>query len=266
MHAGSLPLKSGAAPAGLALLLLLLSALATTSHAQDSDSSGEAGGDGETLDAEAAKDTADAYYTELAMMLGRLQAGYELYRIGDRPDGGRHFIALAEEHLPVVREALAARDLDLLIRRLEQLAERANSSNSWIDVQDLHEASRMSLQHAVTRVDPSTREDPAFKVGIVLALARQAVRSYESALDDGEFVRPEAYQASYGYISYGRSLLERNVGLLGQVDDEIHDELVARYEALMEGWPSVRVPSEPRTTPDEVRERLAALETTAERF
>lgn len=266
MNAGISPPGSAAARAGSALLLFLLVVSPTISHAEDSGDSADTGGEEEALAAEAAKETADAYYTELAMMLGRLQAGYELYRIGDRVDGGRHFVALAEQHLPVVREALAARDLDLLIRRIDQLAERAGRSNSWIEVQDLHEASRMSMQHALSRVDPSTREDPVFKVEIVVALAREAVRSYEAALDDGEFVRPEAYQAAYGYISYGRLLIERNAGLLGQTDDEIHDSLVERYETLMEAWPSVRLPAEPRVTPEELRDRLAALESVAARF
>lgn len=265
MHAGSSPLKSGTAGSACALLFLLLAVSPMNLHAQDSGDSADTGGE-EALDAEAAKETADAYYTELAMMLGRLQAGYELYRIGDRADGGRHFVALAEQHLPVVREALAARDLDLLIRRIDQLAERAGRSNSWIEVQDLHEASRMSMQHALSRVDPSTREDPAFKVEIVVALAREAVRSYEAALDDGEFVRPETYQAAYGYVTYGRLLIERNAGLLGQADDEVQNALIERYEALMEAWPSVRLPSEPRVTPEELRDRLTALESAAARF
>lgn len=265
MHTGSSPLKCAAVLPGCALLLFLLFVLPTNLHAQDSGNSTDGAG-GEALDAEAAKETADAYYTELAMMLGRLHAGYELYRIGDRADGGRHFVALAEQHLPVVREALAARDLDLLIRRIEQMAKEAEQSNSWIEVQDLHEASRMSMQHALNRVDPSTREDPAFKVKIVVALAREAVRNYEAALEDGEFVHPEAYQAAYGYISYGRLLLERNAGLLGQATDEVHASLVERYDILMEAWPSVRLPAEPRVAPDELRDRLADLESAAADF
>lgn len=265
MHAGSSSPKSTAVRTGFALLLFLLAVSPATSQAEDAGSSADADGE-DALAAEAAKETADAYYTELAMMLGRLQAGYELYRIGDRADGGRHFVALAEQHLPVVREALEARDLDLLIRRIEQLAAEAGRSNSWIEVQDLHEASRMSMQHALSRVDPSTREDPVFKVEIVVALAREAVRSYEAALDGGEFVRPEAYQAAYGYISYGNLLLERNAGLLAQADDEVHESFIERYEALMEAWPSVRIPASQRIAPEDLRERLAALEAAAERF
>lgn len=265
MHAGSMPLKFTATRTGVALLLLVLATSPATTLADDTDGSSDKGED-EALDAEAAKETADAYYTELALMLGRLHAGYELYRIGDRADGGEHFIALAEQHLPLVRDALAARDLDLLIRRIDQLAEGADRSNSWIEVQDLHEASRMSLQHALTRVDPSTREDPAFKVEIVLALAREAVRRYDTAVEDDEFVDPKAYQAAYGFVSYGRLVLERNAGLLGQAEDDDVDSLIERYEDLMEAWPSVRIPGRPRMRPEELRDRLATLESVAARF
>lgn len=265
MRAGASPLKSCALAAGSALLLFLSALLSTTVRSEDSGNGVETDGE-EALEAEAASQEADAYYTELAKMLGRLQAGYELYRIGDRADGGGHFAALAERHLPVVRDALEARDLDLLIRRIEKLAEQAERSDSWLDVQDLHEASRMSLQGALTQVEPSTREDPAFKVEIVVALARAAVDGYELSLEDGEFVRREAYQIGYGYVSYGRSLLERNAGLLGQAEDEHHDSLIDQYENLMEAWPSLRLPAEPRVSVGDLRDRLATLESTAERF
>lgn len=261
MRIAPLPLKFIVMPAASAMLLAVTVLLPVPVLSDNSGSNGK-----QALEAEAASQEADAYYTELARMLGRLQVGYELYRNGDRADGGRHFAALAEQHLPVVRDALASRDLDLLIRRIEQLAKEAERSNSWLDVQDLHEASRMSLQHALNRVDPDTREDPAFKVDIVVALARVAVDHYEQSLEDGEFVRPEAYQAGHGYIGYGRSLLQRNAGLLEQGGNGQHDALVERYESVMEGWPSLRLPAEPAVSVDELRNRLAKLESAAQGF
>lgn len=265
MCVGPSPLKAGALAAGFALLLALSALLPTTAHAAESGSGAETGA-GEALEAGAARQEAGTYYAELAKMLGRLQAGHELYRIGDRADGGRQFTALGEQHLPVVREALAAHDLDLLIRRIEKLSEEAARSDSWLDVQDLHEASRMSLQRALAQVEPSTREDPAFKAEIAARLAREAVQGYELSIEDGEFARPGAYQTGYGYIRYGHTLLERNAGLLEQAGDKLHDSLVDQYEALMEAWPSLRLPPEPPISPKDLRDRLAALESTAERF
>jgi len=220
----------------------------------------------EALEADAAEDSARSYYTELAIMLGRLQTGHDLYRIGERSMGATHFVALAEEHLPLVREALTERGLDLTVRRVEQLADRAQRSDSWIDVQDMYEATRMSLQRAITKVDHSKRQDFQFKARIVLELAREAVRCHQAAIEAGEIVDRTAYEAGYGLIRFSRSLIERNSGLLQQGGEAAHETLVERHRALETAWPSIRSPSEPVIAEAELKERLRALEDAIEKF
>lgn len=255
-----------AKPAVFTLLACLTLVWSVVAVADQSGTSGTGSQQEESLDPDAADERAKAYYSELAMMLGRLEAAYSLYRTGDRAGGLEQLVAAARVHLPVVRDALVARDLELLVRRIENLSDTAESSDSWIDVQDMYEASRMSLQRAMVEVAPGTRDDPVFKAEIVLTVAREAVLQYEQAVGEGEFVQPRAYHVGYGYMVHGRSLLERNAALFGQVDDGVHELFVERYEAVMEAWPSVQPPLEPEVDVATLRERLAALESVVDRF
>lgn len=265
MHALTRHAMQCAKPAVFTVLVCLTLGWSVASVADQSDTS-STGSQAQSLDPDAADERAKAYYSELAMMLGRLEAAYSLYRTGDRDGGLEQLLAAAKIHLPVVRDALVARDLELLVRRIENLSDTAESSGSWIDVQDMYEASRMSLQRAMVEVEPDTRDDPAFKAEVVLTVAREAVLQYEQAVSDGEFVKPRAYHVGYGYMIHGRSLVERNAGLLGQVDDEVHELFIERYEAVMEAWPSVQPPLEPEVDVETLRERLAALESVVDRF
>lgn len=223
-------------------------------------------GDGGGAGAVAADDDPVAYYTGVMLMLAHLRLGNELYRVGQREAGREHFIAPARDRLPSLREAMRARGLERVVDRVEELAARARESDSWIDIQDLHEATRMSLQRAAVEVEPSVRETAAFKARVILAIARSAIRAHERAVDDGEIVDAEAYRTAYGYARQGRRLLRDEEGALSLPDDALYADLVERYDALREAWPSARPPGQPPVPVAEVRERADALAAAVEAF
>lgn len=208
-----------------------------------------------------------AFYTRLELMRARIHLGEELYRLGVDEDARAQLAAPATEHLPSLEAELRGRGLDRVVERIEGLAEAARESRSWLDVESLYEATRMTIQRARVEVDPSLREDPGFQVQVLLALARRALDEYATAVgEDDEITDDAAYHASYGFARQGRRLLDENEGGLGLDDRDLYDELVARYEQLLEAWPSARVPREGAVPVAEVRASLDAVTALVERY
>lgn len=200
------------------------------------------------------------YYVELSLMRAHLRLGRELYRVGDREAGRTHFIAPARVHLPAVREALEANGLERIIGRVEALAEAAEASDSWIDVQSLHQTTAMALRRAQSEVDPGLRETPRFVGDVLMAVSRRALRQHEVAIADGEVVDPVAYRSAYAYARQGERLLSAFEGLLSLADQEAYATLVERYGAFAEHWPARRAPERIEAGMDELRAGLEELD------
>lgn len=209
-----------------------------------------------------------AFYTRLELIRAHIHLGEELYRLGADEDARAQLAAPATQQLPQLEAELRERGLDRVVERIEGLADAARESRSWLDVESLYEATRMTVQRAQVEVDPSLREDPGFQVQVLLALARRALDEYATAVSEEDDVINDdaAYHASYGFARQGRRILDENEGGLGLDDRDLYDELVARYERLLEAWPSARVPREGPMPVAEVRDRLDAVAAAVERY
>lgn len=223
--------------------------------------------DGEPVPDELSSEAdAGTYYTELMLMLAHLHLADELYRIGASEDAHAHLVAPARDRLPRVAAAMEARGLERVVERIEMLAREARASDSWLEIQDLYEATRMAIQRAQSEVDPSLRESADFQVRVVLSIATRAVEQFEAAVADGAIADEEAYQTSYGLARQGERILRENEGLLSVAERDRYDDLVARYERLMEAWPSARASHEDLVAATEVRGRLDAIAAVVEQY
>lgn len=211
-------------------------------------------------------DDAGIYYTQLDMMLAHMHLGEELYRLGAGEDARAHLVTPATDYLPNLSAVLQERGLERVAGRIDALADAARGSDSWLDLQTPYEATRMSIERARVEVDASLREDPGFQAQVLLAVARRAVDEYEAAVADGAVADDSAYRASYGFAQQGRRILRRNEGLFSLPGRDLHEELVARHEHLLEAWPSLRPPRGDAVPVSEARERLDAIAAVARRY
>lgn len=209
---------------------------------------------------------AGTYYTELMLMLADLHLGDELYRIGASEDAHAHLVAPARDRLPKVAAAMEERGLERVVERIEALAREARASDSWLEIQDLYEATRMAIQRAQSEVDPSLRESADFQARVVLSIATRAVEQFEAAVADGAIVDEAAYQTSYGLARQGQRILREHEGLLSVAERDRYDDLAARYERLMEAWPSARASDQDLVAATEVRAHLDAIAALVEQY
>lgn len=224
-------------------------------------------GGGEPVPADLSSETdAGTYYTELMLMLAHLHLGDELYRIGASEDAYAHLVAPARDRLPRIAAAMEERGLERIIERIETLAREARASDSWLEIEDLYEATHMAIQRAQSEVDPSLRESADFQARVVLSIVTRAVEQFEAAVADGAIADEEAYQTSYGLARQGQRILRDNEGLLSVAERDLYDDLVARYERLMEAWPSARTSHEDLVAATELRERLDAVAALVEQY
>lgn len=209
---------------------------------------------------------AGTYYTELMLMLAHLHLGDELYRIGASEDAHVHLVAPARDHLPKVAAAMEERGLERVVERIEELAREAGASDSWLGIEGLYEATHMAIQRAQFEVDPSLRESADFQARVVLSIVTRAVEQFDAAVADGAIADEDAYQTSYGLARQGQRILRDNEGLLSVAERDLYDDLVARYERLMEAWPSARTSHEDLVAATELRERLDAVAALVEQY
>ncbi|MFW5970108.1 MAG: hypothetical protein ACOCP9_05670 [Halofilum sp. (in: g-proteobacteria)] len=206
-----------------------------------------------------AKDEPRRFYMELMLMRAQMRMGRQLYRVGDREAGRAHFIAPAEAHLPIVRDALMERGLERVVERIEDLADAARETDSLIDVQDLYATTQMAIRRAQREVEPSLREDAAFQGQALLDMAGRAIRQFEAGVNDGEVEDELAYRVSWAYARHGERLLDTFEGLLRMSDEARYEKLVERYERFVDLWPGRTPPERIDTTPGDLRAELEAM-------
>jgi hypothetical protein len=170
------------------------------------------------------------------------------------------------EHLPKVEAALGARGFDDVDDALKELARTAGNAETWSDVADAYAAAEESIRSAMADVDDEYLQDPAFLARVLTAVIQQSRHEYEEALNEGRFVNAQEYHDSRGFMQVGRALLEERAEVFRAADADAYAELVERFEAVMEAWPSVQAPQSPALTVSEVYGRASAFEFAASRY
>ncbi|MDZ7787388.1 MAG: hypothetical protein U5K73_04400 [Halofilum sp. (in: g-proteobacteria)] len=67
-------------------------------------------------------------------------------------------------------------------------------------------------------------------------------------------------------MTVGRELIDRHAAAFRDVSAGDHADLVARYEAIMEAWPSVQPPANPALSVSELYARATRFEFVVNRF
>jgi hypothetical protein len=170
------------------------------------------------------------------------------------------------EHLPEVAEALEQRGFDDVDDALKELARMAGSAETWSEVADAYAAAEQSIRSAMADVDDEYLQDPGFLTRVLTAVIHQSRHEYDEAVNEGEFVNAQEYHDSRGFMQIGRTLLEERAEVFREADADAYAELVERFEAVMEAWPSVQPPESPVLTVSEVYGRASAFEFAASRY
>jgi len=165
-----------------------------------------------------------------------------------------------------VREALAQRGFGEVIERVEDLARRAGEADDWSDIAQTYDRTRSAILDAMADVDASQRNDPEFVARVLLAILYQSRHEYEEAIEDGRFVHAHEYQDARGFMQTGRDLLRWKERVLRQADGAAYEEVVARFEAAMEAWPTPQPPATPVLSISELYGRVSAVEFALSRY
>lgn len=202
--------------------------------------------------------------TQLGLMKGHLIVGRELIEQGKPEQAESHIGHPIEEIYGSIEGQLQARNVQdfrpTLVKAEELVRANPNDPQLQAAVEDAIAAVDQAIEAGVPAAQ---RQSPEFVLAVMDGLLNTAKEEYEAAIADGKIVEALEYQDSMGFVVYADSLYDSVADQVSQTNPEAAKAIQTNLTELQAAWPSVVPPQSPAMTPEQVSEKIEAIDTNA---
>jgi len=203
------------------------------------------------------------YLTQLGLIKGHLLVAQELIEQGQPAQAEPHIAHPVEEIYANVEDQLQARQVQdfrpTLVQAEDLVKSRPNDPQLKTAVQDAIAA----VDQAMEAVPAQQRQSPALTLQVMDGLLATAQEEYEAAIANGKIAEAIEYQDSRGFVLQAEDLYSQVASQINQANPEAGKAIQTNLSELKAAWPSVIPPQTPVMTPEQVAEKIEAIDTNA---
>lgn len=201
--------------------------------------------------------------TRLGLIKGHLLVAQDLIEQGQPAQAEPHIAHPIEEIYANVEDQLRTRQVQdfksVLVKAEDLVKSRPNDPQLKTAVQDAIAA----VDQAMEAVPAQERQSPALTLQVIDGLLATAQEEYEAAIANGKIAEAIEYQDSMGFVLHAEDLYSQVASQINQANPEAGKAIQTNLTELKAAWPSVIPPQTPVMTPEQVSEKIEAIETNA---
>ena len=180
-----------------------------------------------------------AYLTQLGLVRGHLNVGYDLFRQGDKAAARSHMKHPGDELYAPLVPAFKARRAPAFDAALSRLATLVEGGAPQPEVDAAYAELEAGIAAAARGAEGVSLRD---RLAVVARLVRTAGEEYAIGVKDGEVVNAHEYQDALGFVRVAREVLrDAPTAERARAGDRVAD-IEKQLAALDRFWPSVVPP------------------------
>jgi hypothetical protein len=198
-----------------------------------------------------------AYLTQLGLMRGHLNVGFDLYQQGAIDAAKTHMKHPGDELYATLAPAFAARGVSGFADELENLAVLVESEADLSDVRAAYtdlEAAIKTAEQGVVQINLQTRLE------VVAQLVRTAAEEYDIGVKKGLVVNEHEYQDALGFIRVARSIIDSVDAGSEAVNGTAIQQVRMQIENIKPAWPTVIAPEKVKNGADVIYDAATKIE------
>jgi len=201
-----------------------------------------------------------AYLTQLGLVRGHLNVGFDLYRKGAVDAAKTHMKHPGDELYAALEPAFAARSVSGFAEQLERLATLVKREAALSEVKTAYSELEAAIE---TAEKGASAADLPTRLKAVVQIVRTAAEEYEVGVKDGTVVNGHEYQDALGFVRVAR-------GIVDSIDAGSHpgarnalQEIKTQLQSIEPAWPSVVPPEKVATDASLIYGAAARIEIAA---
>jgi hypothetical protein len=201
-----------------------------------------------------------AYLTQLGLIRGHLNVGFDLYQQGEVDAAKTHMKHPGDELYAALEPAFAARGVPGFAKQLETLAAMVQREAALSEVEAAYSDLEAAIEAAEAGASAASLHS---RLKAVVQLVRTAAEEYEAGVNNGAVVNAHEYQDALGFVRIASKIVESiNAGSDENVGNALR-EIKTQLQSIEPAWPSVVPPKNVSTDPSLIYGAAARIEIAA---